>query len=118
MSELKSALFAMALFVAFIIPLFLQVSIGSLHQHAFMKWTTEVTTMVEDEGGRTSKVDNVIGSMEEKGYTVSIKNGSGQSVNGKQDYGTDLIVEFDYDYKNVRGIENLSTKNEVSVTRR
>ncbi|MFD1705213.1 MULTISPECIES: hypothetical protein [Siminovitchia] len=118
MSEIKGAIFSMAIFIAFIVPIFLQVGIGSVHQHAFMKITTEVTSIVKEEGGVTDKVNNIVRNLNDKGYTITFKNDSGVPVHGKRPFGETIIIDFDYKYKNVRGEENLSTNNVVSVARR
>ena len=118
MSELKGAIFSMAIFVAFIVPLFLQISVGSVHQHAFMKVSTEVTSMVKEEGGVTERVNEVVNNLNEKGYTITFKDESGAIISGQQEFGSTIVIDFDYNYKNVRGEETLNTTNTVSVVRR
>lgn len=118
LSEIKGGLIAMLLFVAIIIPALLYVSIGSLQQHAFVKITTEVTEVVKDEGGITSKVDNIVRKLESRGYTIVFKDSSGSVVRGKRDFGENIVIDYKYKYHNVRGDEELKTQNVVFVNRR
>lgn len=118
MSELKGAVFSLAIFVAFLIPFFLTMGIGSIHQHAFMKVTTEVSEIVKEEGGVTEKVNNIVSNLEEKGYEISFKDRNGATVNGKQTFGDEVIIDYRYEYQDVRGKRTLNTQNAVFVMRR
>ena len=118
MSEMKGAIFSLAFFIVFILPIFLQISIGSVHQHAFMKVSTEVTSMVKEEGGVTERVNEVVNNLNEKGYTITFRDKNGSEIIGKRGFGDKIYIDFDYTYKNVRGEENLSTNNIVTVSRR
>lgn len=105
----------MMIFMAFIIPVFLQVSIDSLHQHAFMKVTTEYTTLVEEGGD----VLGTTADLMDRGYDIKLMGEDGSTINlGNVEYGDTFVVDFDYEYKNVRGMENLSTQNRVTMKRR
>lgn len=118
MSEMKGAMIGMFLFVAVIIPAVLFIGIGSLHQHAFIKISTEVTEVVKEEGGVTNRVVDIVDKLGDKGYTITFKDQNGASVNGKKDFGESVIVDFNYKYHNVRGEEELNTQNVVFVNRR
>ena len=118
MSEMKGAVFSVAIFIGFVIPFFLLIGIGSIHQHAFMKLTTEVAEIVKDEGGVTDKVNDVVNGLDERGYTISFRNTDGSTIEGQQDYGETIIIEYEYKYDNVKGEETLNTHNVVVVSRR
>lgn len=118
MSEMKGAMIGMFLFVAVIIPAVLFIGIGSLHQHAFIKISTEVTEIVKEEGGVTDRVAEVASSLSERGYTIVFKNDEGNQIGGKRDFGETIIVDFNYKYHNVRGEQELNTENVVFVNRR
>lgn len=118
MAEMKSALIAMAIFVAFIVPFLFMISIGSLHQNAFMKITNEVTQVVKEEGGITEKVQNLVDELSDRGYTITFRNADGQVISGKQSFGETIVIDYEYTHHNVRGEEKLKTQSVVFVSRR
>lgn len=118
MTELKGSMFSMIIFIGAIIPFLLMIGIDSLHQHAFMKITTEVSELIKEEGGVTSKVKNIINNLNEKGYEITVKNQHGANVTTKAQYGDVLIIEYSYTYKSVRNNRTLNTTNTVFVMQR
>lgn len=108
----------LSVFIVFIFPLFLSIGIDSLHQHTFMKFTTELKEVVQEEGGVTSKVDNIIGELETRGYAITVKDGNGSVVTGARTFGDTIIIESNYKYAGVRGERELNTENVAFITRR
>lgn len=112
MGEMKGAIFTVAFFIALIIPFFLSMGIGAINQHAFMKVTTEVAEIVREEGGVTAKVNDIVGRLTDKGYTIQF------SEDGKKTFGDQVVINYKYKYMNVRGEETLNTQNVVFISRR
>lgn len=118
MTEIKGSMFSMIIFLGVFFPFFLMVGIDSLHQHSFMKMTTEVSELVKEEGGVTDKVNNVVNKLRDRGYEITIKNQHGANVIGKAQYGDVLVIGYKYDYKSVRKERTLNTTNAVFVMQR
>lgn len=112
MSELKGGVFAMAFFVGIIIPFLLMIGIDSLHQHAFLKTTEEMAELVKEEGGVSDHVKQVANNLSKRGYTVTF------SKSGIVQFGEEVVIRYQYKYKNVRGIKNMDTKNKVVIHKR
>lgn len=118
MGEMKSAVISMMLFVGLVIPILLGIAIGSLQQQAFIKFTSEMTNLVKEEGGVTSKVIEAKEAMEERGYTISFTDENGSAVTGRGNYGEQINAKFSYEYQSVTGVETLNTDNNIIVNRR
>ncbi|GLY12881.1 hypothetical protein [Pseudobacillus badius] len=118
MNEVKGGIFAMFFFLAFIFPFLLGVGIDSLHQHSFMKMTTEMHELVKEEGGVGEKTQQFKKTLESKGYTITFTDQKGSPVNGKVNYGDVVHVDYVYTYKSVREKHTLHTKNKVFVMKR
>ncbi|QNK89089.1 hypothetical protein H7992_05015 [Sporosarcina sp. resist] len=112
MSQMKGAIFAMAVFVGVVIPFFLMMGIGSLHQHAFLKTTTELSELVKEEGGVSEKVNQVVDQLGDRGYSISF------SKTGIVEFGEEIAIYYHYEYKGVRGVEELNTSNTVTIAKR
>lgn len=115
---MKGALLAMALFTGIIIPIFLTVALGGLHQFSFMKMTTEVGEIVKEEGGVTDRVTNVVGELEERNYVITFKDEDGNAVVGKKQFGDRITIDYEYKYRNPKGIQDLHTQNVVHISTR
>lgn len=101
MGEAKAGIFSMAVFVLLIFPVLIIVGIESLHNHSFMKHTTELTEIVKSEGGVTPRVQGVVYQMKSKGYTsITFTDGSGSPLSGTAEYGDTITIEFEYRYDN------------------
>lgn len=93
LSEIKAAIFSMAVFVLIIFPALIFVGIESLHQHSFMKHTTELTEIVRQEGGVTGRVQQIESKLEARGYEIDFG-----GVTGRAAYGTNVNITFRYTY--------------------
>lgn len=118
MSEMKGFIFSTAMFIAFIIPFFLTITIGSIHQQSFLKVTTEFRELVKEEGGVTSHVNNVKQELNKKGYTITLNDTNGNVINKKADVGDTLVIDYRYQYQDVKGPQTLQTQNSVIVMKR
>lgn len=118
MSELKGAIFAGVIFIAVIFPGLLMFGIDSLHQHAFMKMTTEMHELVKEEGGVGEKTKQMVQSLEQRGYTISFKDQYGNPINGKVNYGDTVNIQYNYTYKSVMEERQLETNNRVFIMKR
>lgn len=100
MGEIKAGIFTMAIFALLIFPTLLIVGVESLHQHSFMKHTTEMSELVrldggmKDRAGRTAKEGLV-----QREYTIVITRENGQRyymrderVNKPADYQRDPAI--------------------------
>ncbi|MEG0258568.1 MAG: hypothetical protein RR595_09485 [Lysinibacillus sp.] len=112
MSELKSAVFGMALFVGVIIPFLLMIGIDALHQHAFLKTTAEVSELVKEEGGVSNHVKSVTKNLEKSGYNITY---SKPSV---VQFGEEIVIRYQYQYRGVWEKKKLDTRNKVVVKKR
>ncbi|WP_121639684.1 hypothetical protein [Virgibacillus sp. Bac330] len=118
MAELKGAIFSMAIFIGFVVPVFLTIGIGSIHQHAFLKVTTEVGELVKEEGGVTHHVQEVVENLKDRGYAITFKNKDGTTISTKQDYGDEIQITYNYTYQDVRGDRTLDAFDTVFINRR
>lgn len=118
MGEMKGFIFSTAMFIALIVPFFLTITVGSIHQQGFMKVTTEFREIVKEEGGVTNNVNYVKQELNKKGYTITLKDTNGKVINGKANVGDTIIIDYRYQYQDVKGPQTLQTQNSVIVTRR
>lgn len=117
MSEIKGATLALFIFITLLFPLLLSTGLSSLHQHAFIKTTTEFSEIVKREGGVTEQVNNIAESLEEKGYTITFSNENGNQLTSAE-YGDTIIVSYQYVYPNVRGQETLTSQTVIPILSR
>lgn len=92
--------------------------LGGLHQYSFMKMTTEVSEIVKEEGGVTSRVNNIVGKLSDRNYVITFTDEDGNAVDGRRSFGERVIIEYEYTYKDARGIQDLQTQNMVHISRR
>ncbi|MEK4031304.1 hypothetical protein MKZ02_22635 [Pseudobacillus sp. FSL P4-0506] len=118
MGEMKAAIFSMALFIGVLFPGLLMIGIDSLHNHGFMKVTTEVAELVKEEGGVTSNVNRVVDSLKDKGYKITFKDSNGNIVSGKRTFGDTIYIVYNYTYQSVKNKRELKSQNVVHVMRR
>ncbi|GLY11980.1 hypothetical protein [Bacillus badius] len=118
MGEMKSAIFSIALFVGVLFPALLMIGVDSLHNHGFMKVSTEVAELVKEEGGVTSKVSRVVDSLKGKGYKITFKDSDGKVVSGKRTFGDTIYITYDYTYQSIKKERHLKTQNIVHVMKR
>lgn len=112
LGEMKAAIFSMAVFVLVIFPALLFVGIESLHQHSFMKHTTELTEIVRQDGGVSPRIQEIESRLEARGYEIEFKS-DGQPVNGRVGYGKHIDVSFKYTYDSPLKVWGLTSDGEV-----
>ncbi|GED64032.1 hypothetical protein ACQKEY_00235 [Lysinibacillus fusiformis] len=112
MSNLKGAILATALFAAVVFPFLLMMSIDAFQQHAFLKMTEEVTELVKEEGGVSEHVTQVTKRLKKKDLTVTF------SKPGLVKFGEEIVIEYNYDYQNVRGKKTLQGQDKVVIMKR
>lgn len=113
MGEIKGMMIAFVLFVAFFFPGTMMLFIDSLHQHEFMKQTTEVSELVKKEGGVTGAVQSKVSQLSGRGYSINFLSSGGQAVSGKLEYGQSVDILYSYTYQSVYEERTLTTQNEV-----
>lgn len=118
MNELKGAIMGTAFFLAVIFPGLLMVGLDSLHSHAFMKTTSEVSNLVKEEGGIGSRTSSIIQRLQDRGYAITLRDQDGNVVNGLVEYGDTVTIEYTYLYESVRNERELNTTNNVLVMKR
>ncbi|QTB28872.1 hypothetical protein [Lysinibacillus sphaericus] len=112
MSNLKGAILATALFAAVVFPFLLMMSIDAFQQHAFLKMTEEVTELVKEEGGVSEHVTQVTKRLKTKDLTVTF------SKPGLVKFGEEIVIEYNYEYQNVRGKKTLDGQDKVVIMKR
>lgn len=113
MGEIKGQLISIVVFVGLILPIIFTVGIDVIHNHGFLKTTSEVSELVKKEGGVTSNVLDVVDALEERGYNIQFYNENGQEINGFVGYGKSITIRYQYTYHNVLGDKTLRSENQV-----
>lgn len=118
MGETKGYVAGLILFVMFLFPAILTFGIDSFHQHTFLKVTTETSEMVKGEGGVSENVKNVVERLEQNGFEITFEDEEGNAVDGIVDYGTNLKINYKFNYQGVFNMNELQSTNEVFILRR
>lgn len=84
----------------------------------FQNAATEMQQLVNQEGGVTAPVLEAQEKLADKGATIQFKDDAGNLISGKQPVGTTINIEYDYEYNNIYGKEQLATSNSTLVDRR
>jgi len=113
MGELKGVIIGIVIFVAFIVPFVLWVSIDVVHNQGLMKTTAEVSQLVKKEGGVTSEVMTLVNRLEDNGYHIRFRDSRGNNVYGLVPYGETIFIEYEYTYHNIFGNKTIRTQNKV-----
>lgn len=119
MAQYKGWIATFLISMAFTIPFFLNMGIMTIQNNAFIKHTTEFSGIVQEEGGRTQRVERVINELNKKGYSISLKNSDGQEIHSnKMDVGETITIDYIYKYKGVYNKESVETTDFITVNRR
>lgn len=98
------------IFAVVIIPFMFHAFNVQTQGSTLLATASEVQQLVASEGGVTAKVKGLVTSLNDRGYTISFKNESGNVVNGKVDAGKNVIIHYEY--------EGFEVNNTVTVLNR
>nr|WP_315063164.1 hypothetical protein [uncultured Lysinibacillus sp.] len=112
MSNLKGAILAMALWVGVVFPFLLSFGIDSLQQRAYLSTTEKIAELLKQEGGVSEQVQQVANNLKGKGYIVTFSKPS------LVQFGEEIVINYQYEYQNVRGKQKLATQNKVVIDKR
>lgn len=108
-------LFSIAVFVMGLLPMGIDIFTFNVASSQFLNATTEMQQIVTEEGGITDRVHYIADSSTIK-YTF--KNEAGSLVDGIQDVGDVIYIDYQYDYKGIYTNDSLKTSNTIRVSRR
>ncbi|MED4077619.1 hypothetical protein P4645_15495 [Lysinibacillus fusiformis] len=119
MSQFKSALLLMMLFISFFLPAFVNFGIGAIHYTGFFRTTLDLADYVRVEGGVSDNIKSYVSSLEERGYEISFYDSkTKQPINSVAQVGTDIEISYKYSYKDMKKEKHLDTTNNVLVLKR
>ncbi|MEC1177274.1 hypothetical protein P9B03_02155 [Metasolibacillus meyeri] len=112
MSNMKSFIFVLLIFAVFGFPYLLTITIDTFQQQYFMKVTTEIPELIKAEGGISPLVKEMTNKIERTGIQITY------SQSDVVRFGEEIVIHYQYEYPNVKGLEQLETQNTVTVMKR
>lgn len=109
---MKSFIFALLIIVLFVFPHFLTFTIDTFQQQFFMKVTTEIPELVKAEGGISPLVKELTNKLERTGIQITY------SQSDIVRFGDEIVIRYQYEYPNVKGMIQLETQNVVTIMKR
>lgn len=115
MGEKLGFLFTIAIFAMSLLPLGLDAFTFNVRTSQFLNAATEMQQVVKEEGGITDRVHYI---NDNSSISYTFKNKDGQIIDGKQDVGEVIYIEYQYDWKGIYTQKTFKTINTVLVDRR
>jgi len=108
-------LFTIAIFAMCLLPMCIDFFTLNVTTSQFLNASTEMQQLVSEEGGITERVHNV---MDSSAINYTFKDKAGQEIDGVQDVGKEIYIDYKYDWKGIFTKDTLETTNTVRVARR
>lgn len=119
MSEKLGFVFGLFIFFILILPFGVNIWYLNLQSDLFMKMTSEVQKLTNQEGGATENVLATADALEDKGMTILFKDTNNENVIGACDPGEIIHLYYSYKFKNIYGkLLELNTSNSVLIEKR
>jgi hypothetical protein len=119
MSEKLGFVFGLFIFFILILPFGANIWYLNLQSDLFMKMTSEIQKLTNQEGGATENVLAAADALEDKGMTILFKDTYNADVIGARDPGDTIHLIYSYKFKNIYGkLLELNTSNSVLIQKR
>lgn len=119
MSEKLGFVFGLFIFFILILPFGANIWYLNLQSDLFMKMTSEIQKLTNQEGGATENVLATAVALEDKGMTILFKDANNEDVIGACDPGETINLIYSYKFKNIYGkLLELNTSNSVLIQKR
>jgi hypothetical protein len=118
MGENMGYAFGLLILVVFGVPLLLGLNIDQNSRSQLLNVSTEMQQLVSQEGGVTDPVHRYANHLKEKGATVTFLDENGAAVDGKQEVGSKVYIQYKYKYQNVSSEKVAETSNTALISRR
>lgn len=115
MGEKTGFLFALAIVVMCMLPAGIDFFTLNVTTSQFLNTTTEMQQLINEEGGITDRVKYVVNS---SSINYSFTDETGKKVDGIQDVGDVIYIDYEYEWDGLYSNESLKTTNTVRIARR
>lgn len=101
MGEKKGLIFTMFILAVFLLPLGIEIFKVNMVTEHFTKATNQVTQLIKVEGGKTKKVEEMVGNLTiggGKGNTLLVTTNYSGDDTGKADVGSTITINYSYEH--------------------